>query len=138
MRDTISDSKRYEGLNGIRMFACFGIVLMHIKAKSYTLINPTIDKGINEFTNFVFIFMVLSSFSICCGYYQKIKNNKINFEEFYKKRFKKILPLFIFLLIIDVLVEHSMSSIIEAFTNATLMFGFLQRKIEVLGVGWFL
>ena len=138
MYDTISDSRRYYGLNGLRMIACLGIVIMHVKANSYISINPIIDNIIKEFTNFVFLFMMLSPFSMCCGYYKKIKNNEINFEEFYKKRFKKILPFFIFLSIIDVLFNYSLASVIEAFANSTLMFGFLQKKIEVLGVGWFL
>ena len=36
--------------------------------------------------------MIISAFGMCCGYYNKIENNEISVNEFYKKRFQKILP----------------------------------------------
>lgn len=42
--------------------------------------------------------MTVSAFGMCCGYYEKIINNKISFSDIYGKRFKKILPFFCVLL----------------------------------------
>ena len=131
--------KRYDSINGLRLIACFGIVLMHVKANiNYSLNSYWPNLIIGEFTNFVFLFMVISSFGMCCGYFNKIKNNEISPESFYSKRILKTLPFFIALLLLDVIIEHNLPSLIEAFANSTLMFGLLQKDIEVLGVAWFL
>lgn len=131
--------KRYEALNGIRAIACICIVLMHVLANvNYTLDNKMALDVISSFTNFVFVFMTLSSFSMCCGYYQKIKENKVSIENFYGRRIKKILPFFSILLLINILSERTLNTVIEAFANFTLMFGFLQKDITVLGVAWFI
>lgn len=130
---------RYNSLNGLRTIACLGIALMHVKANlSYTVPGEIFNTIVDQLGNLTILFMVLSAFSMCCGYYEKIKSNKITLEEFYKKRFKKILPFFLFLIVIDIIVEHSLSSIIEEFANATLMFGFLPENLQVIGVAWFL
>lgn len=131
--------KKYNSLNGLRTIACLGIVLMHIKANiSYTIPSMIFNAIVDQLGNLTILFMMLSAFSMCCGYYKKVKENKISPEDFYKKRVKKILPFFLFLIIVNVIVEHNLSSIIEGFANATLMFGFLQKDIQVLGVAWFL
>ena len=132
-------NNRYEAINGLRTIACLGIVLMHVKANiSYSLPGDVLIRVISSFTNFVYLFMIISSFGMCCGYFDKIKNNEISPEKFYSKRINKILPFFLFLILIDVLIEHNISSLIEGFADSTLLFGLLQKKIEVIGVGWFL
>lgn len=132
-------NKRFDSINGLRLLACFGIVLMHILSNGGYHFDGSIgEKVINEFTNFVFLFMVISSFGMCCGYFEEIKNNKINPEKFYSKRIKKVLPFFLTLVLADIVVEHNTNSIIEGFSNITLMFGFLQKELSVLGVAWFL
>lgn len=95
---------------------------------------------IPSFTNFVFLFMTISAFGMCCGYYHKMLNNQINLSDFYAKRFKKILPFFALLVLIDVLLSPSLNAIYEAFADLTLLFGFLPNagNISVIGVGWFL
>lgn len=95
---------------------------------------------IPSFTNFVYLFMTVSAFGMCCGYYHKMLNNQINLSDFYTKRFKKILPFFAILVLIDVLLSPSLNGIYEAFADLTLLFGFLPNagNISVIGVGWFL
>lgn len=130
---------RYESINGLRMLACFGIVFMHVKANvSYSFGNHWSNIIISEFTNFVFLFMIISAFGMCCGYFKKISQNEISPEKFYSKRILKNLPFFCILLLLDIIVEHNISSIIEAFANGTLLFGFLPKTLNVLGVAWFL
>lgn len=137
-KENITKNK-FNSINGLRVIACLGIILMHIKSNiNYEIPGEMLNSVIDEFTNFVFPFMVLSSFCMCCGYYDKVKYNEISPKKFYLKRIMKILPFFMFLLIIDIIVEHNTSAIIEAFANSTLLFGLLQAKMSVLGVAWFI
>lgn len=134
-------TNHYNALDGLRMIAAFGIVMMHVKANSVYSIDGWLYKTcITSFTNFVFLFMVVSSFGMCCGYYEKIINNKISITDFYAKRFRKILPFFKILVLIDFIVSPSFDAIYEAFADITLLFGFLPDcgDISVIGVGWFI
>ena len=132
-------SSRFDSIDGLRMIACIGIVLMHVLSNMKNIDLGSIPNSIiGQFTNFVFLFMVISSFGMCCGYFNKIKNNEISPENFYSKRIKKILPFFLFLVLVDIIIEHSFEAIIEGFADSTLLFGLLQKNITVIGVGWFL
>ncbi len=85
--------KHYDAIDGLRTIACIGIVMMHIRANStYALSGFLYDNIISSFTNFVFLFMVISAFGMCCGYLDKMLNNQISLESFYIKRYSKILP----------------------------------------------
>ena len=118
--------KRYESLNGLRTIACIGIIMMHVKANiSYTLPNESINKVINSFTQFVYLFFIISSFAMCCGYYDKIKNNEISMNDFYKKRLRKIFPFFSILVLLDIVMERTIPSMYEGFMDLTLLFGLL-------------
>lgn len=133
--------KYYGSIDGLRTTACIGIVMMHAASNSnYSLNGFLYESVIPSFTNFVFLFMAVSAFSMCCGYYEKVLNNEISFSDFYGKRFKKILPFFGILVLLDVIVSPSVGSVYEAFADLTLLFGFLPDagNISVIGVGWFL
>lgn len=84
------------------------------------------------------LFFIISAFGMCCGYYEKIKNNSITIEAFYRKRYSKILPFFAMLVLIDIIVSgFKVNNIIEGFADVTLLFGFLPNSyITVIGVGW--
>lgn len=121
------------------MIAAFGIVMMHIRANSnYEITGYVYNTIIPSFTNFVFLFMTVSAFGMCCGYYDKILKGRVDFTEFYGKRFKKILPFFGTLVLLDIIMSPSVASLYEGFADLTLVFGFLQKPISVIGVGWFL
>ena len=65
---------RYDALDGVRAISAIGIVLMHVLANgNYNLSGFLFEKLIPSFTNLVFLFMVVSAFSMCCGYYEKIR-----------------------------------------------------------------
>lgn len=133
--------EHYGAIDGIRTIACIGIVMMHVAANTdYSITGFFYNSMIPSFTNFVFLFMTVSAFGMCCGYYHKMLNNQINLSDFYTKRFKKILPFFALLVLIDVLLSPSLNVIYEAFADLTLLFGFLPNagNISVIGVGWFL
>ena len=134
------DNKRYKNLDGIRAYACIGIVLMHVMANGKFSMNGFVfDTFIFSFTNFTFLFMLLSAFSMCCGYYKGFQENKVNLEAFYKKRYQRIWPYFALMCTLELIVNHDLKSLYEWFADLTLVFGLIPKNgIEVVGVGWFL
>lgn len=131
---------RYGSIDGIRAFAAIGIVMMHMGANNnYEIKGNLFEEVIPFFTNFVYLFMIVSAFSVCCGYYEKMVANSSTIMTFYKKRYSKILPFFSLLVLIDLIMEHSVQALIESFADLTLVFGLLPNaNISVIGVGWFL
>ena len=70
-----TEKARYEKLDGLRAFAAIGIVMMHVLANGgYEIDGFLFERLIPSFTDFVFLFMVISAFSMCCGYYEKVLN----------------------------------------------------------------
>lgn len=143
--------QRYNSLNGLRSLACIGIVLMHIKAN--IIVKPSnsfLTSNIIGFTsNFVLMFMMVSAFGLCCGYYSRMKEGGITPNAFYSKRYTRVLPFFALLSLIDVvlcivsehfsLTDSLVGELWEAFANLTLTFGLIPgNDISVVGVGWFL
>lgn len=128
--------KRYDAIDGVRTIACFGIVMMHVQSNNeYDISGLVYEKLIASFTNFVFLFMVISAFGMCCGYLDKILNNQISLETFYFKRYSKILPFFAFLVLSDIIMSPSKATLIEGFADVTLLFGLFPNNISVIGVG---
>lgn len=120
------EKKHYGAIGGLRMIAAFGIVMMHVRANSnYEISGYVYNTIISSFTNFVFLFMTVSAFGMCCGYYDKVLNNKVDWQDFYGKRFKKILPFFGVLVLLDIVMSPSAGALCEAFADLTLLFGFL-------------
>ena len=136
------DNERYHSLDGLRAYAALGIIMMHVL--SNISVKPSENYVTKElipfFTDFTLLFMMVSGFSVCCGYYQRIKEGTITPTKFYKKRYARILPFFAILCLIDLAVSPSIGSLYEAITNMTLCFGLLppSTDIHVIGVGWFL
>ena len=132
--------ERYENLNGIRATACIGIVLMHVLTNgNFGLSGFVFERFIPSFTNFTLLFMLLSAFSMCCGYYEWFQEGTISLEQFYKRRYQRIWPFFAVLCTAELILDHSLNSLYEWFADLTLAFGFIpNNKIDVVGVGWFL
>lgn len=129
---------RYEGIDGLKAYAIMGIALMHVLANGeYGIGGFVFERLIPSFTNLVFLFMMVSGFGMCCGYYQKIIDQKISVEDFYKKRYIKIWPYFALLCALDFVISPSKESLFEIFANLTLCQGLLPNmRIEVIGVSW--
>lgn len=133
------ERKRYGAIDGLRTIACIGIVMMHMKTNNSYIINGFVyEKLISSFTNFVFLFMVISAFGMCCGYLERVLNNQISMETFYKKRYGKILPFFSCLVLLDIVISPSKAAICEGVADVTLLFGLFPNNISVIGVAWFL
>ncbi len=155
-------NERYLSLDGMRAFAAIGIAIMHILANIDVVPDKTIflyGTVIPSLTNFVYMFFMISAFSMCCGYYERMKSGQISMDKFYKKRYKRILPYFALLIMIDCLAPHGankhelstmaagtvdtvnpvVGQLYESFANLTLCFNLLPNAdIKVIGVGWYL
>ena len=129
---------RYEGIDGLKAYAIIGIALMHVLANGeYRMGGFVFERMIPSFTNLVFLFMMVSGFGMCCGYYQKFKDQKISVVDFYKKRYNKIWPYFALLCVLDFVMSPSKSALYEVFANLTLCQGLLPNmNISVIGVSW--
>ena len=130
--------ERYENLNGLRVFSCIAIIAMHIKANSeYQIEDWFFQNVIGAWGQLVALFIMISGFGMFCGYYDDFRNGKINLVEFYSKRYMKILPFFLTLIIIDVILDRSLGHVLEGLTEATLVFGLLpNNQPDVIGVCW--
>ena len=130
--------ERYEGIDGLKAYAIIGIALMHVLANGeYGIGGFVFERLVPSFTNLVFLFMLVSGFGMCCGYYQKIIDQKISVEDFYKKRYIKIWPYFALLCALDFVISPGKESLFEVFANLTLCQGLLPNaKISVIGVSW--
>lgn len=111
---------------------------MHIRVNAdYQLPDCIIVNIINMAALLVELFFIISGFGMCCGYYESVKNGQISMDRFFKKRYLKILPFFAILVCIDLLLSFNQSSLIESFSDLTLMYGFFPNSnIKVIGVGW--
>ena len=114
--------------------------MMHVQANAnFDIHGFVFDSIIPSFTQLVFLFMVISGFGMCCGYYEKLISGKIDIVSFYKKRYMKILPFFALLCILDFIISPSLEALREVFLNLTLCFGLIPNvEISVIGVAWFL
>lgn len=132
------ETYRSEGIDGLRAFCCIAIVAWHVLANGgFQIDGYIVDVIIPSWNDLVYLFMMISGFGICNGYYESIKNNEISLERFYKRRYSKILPFFALLIIANIIVEYSIESLAEGFIELTLVFGLLpNNQLEVIGVAW--
>ena len=131
---------RYDNLDGLRAYAAVGIVLMHVLSNgAYGLEGFAFRRLIPSFTDLVFLFMVISGFSMCCGYYEKIVGGQVDLGKFYDKRFAKVWPFFALMCLADFAMSPSVDTLYQLLADLTLSFGLIPNaKINVIGVGWFL
>lgn len=134
----MNETKRYDALDGIRVLAMAGILVMHVLANLDYRDELAVQYSyIMYFGKFTSLFMMVSAFSVSCGYYKKLQGGFSNIEKFYSKRYAKILPFFAFITLVDVALNFSKESIFEGFANITLVFGLIPHEsISVIGVGW--
>ena len=144
------DKERYNSFDGLRAIAAIGILIMHylanIDIESITELHNSgilYSKIIPDLTLFVYLFFIISAFSMCCGYYNRfeVKNCKSNFntDSFYSKRYARIWPFFALLVVIDFIMKPTLEEFYQCFADLTLAFNLLPNPhIDAIGVGWFL
>lgn len=76
---------------------------MHVQAN--LVIKPSVNiltcNVIPWFTNFTLLFMIISAFSMCCRYYERVKSRAITPEKFYVKRYHRTWPFFAMMVMIS-------------------------------------
>ncbi len=134
----MQERRYYKGIDGVRTYSILGILAMHVLLNARFQIQGFFFKSVIPAAVYlVFLFMMVSAFATCCGYYEKFKHCTISPEEFYKKRYAKLWPFFAVLCLLDILVSPSKEAIYECFANLTLVYGLLpNQNIKVIGVGW--
>ena len=129
--------ERYNNLDGLRTISCLCIIAMHIRANADYNLGTVGSPIVASWTHFVPLFLMISGFGMFCGYYERFKNGTFDLNSFYSKRYKKLLPFFITLILIDVVMDKSLAHVIEGITEATLVFGLLpNNQPDVIGVSW--
>ena len=104
----IEKTNYYKQIDGLRAFAAIGVVLLHVQTNMTCEFSGFMfEKLIPSFTDNVFLFMVISGFSTCCGYFDKITTGQITLERFSRKRFVKVWPFFALLNLLELLVSPS-------------------------------
>lgn len=140
MKNISNQKVHYGALDGLRAYSAIGVAMMHILSNGqYRIKGFVFNSFIASLGNLVFLFMMISAFSMCCGYYKRITSQQISIEKFYSRRYQKMWPFFAILCLIDIIISPSKSAIYELFANLTLCFGLLPNaNISVIGIGWFL
>lgn len=136
----LSEIKKYDGIDGLRTISCIAIIVMHVQANvSYNINDFFYNEIIPSWKWLIYLFMMVSAFGLCCGYFIRFKDKSIDYETFYKRRYKKILPFFGMLIFINLLIEHTGENLYEALIELTMTFGLLPNNdLNVIGVSWFL
>lgn len=132
------EKRIYHGIEWLRAMACIGILVWHVKANNSYVVPDIFNKVITSFDDLVYLFMAISSFCLCCTYYPEVIGCKMDWTEFYKKRYAKLLPFFSLLIFLDVMIHFSIDSLLEGVTELTLFHGFVPIDFSVIGVGWFI
>jgi len=137
MTEETAKTERYQNLDGLRAFACLGILAMHLNVLGAYSLGKTVGTVINAGNELVPLFLMLSGFGMFCGYYERFRNGSVNYNGFYAKRYRRILPFFALMILIDVIAEHSAAHLIQGLAELTLAFGLLpNNQLDCIGVGW--
>ena len=96
MNEVNTISKRCTNIDGLRTFGCLAIVAWHIKVNLNFNMGGLVERVIPSFDYLVFLFMLISGFGMCNGYYQKLKSGRYDLNKFYGKRYRKLLPFILF------------------------------------------
>lgn len=95
------------------------------------------ERIIPSFDYLVYLFMIISGFGMCNGYYKKLKDENYDLNKFYSRRYKKTVPFFSILIIMNCILEFNRESIFEGLMEITMLFGFLpNNSLSVIGVAW--
>ena len=133
------NKNNYSSINGLRTIGALSIVSVHVLKFLY---KPPFE-GVFRYLSIgewaVELFFMISAFAMCCGYYEKIKNNCISFNDFYVKRYKRTLPFWAFMLLIGFLSAPNIDNIVQLFIELPLTFNLcFYPHLTLLQVGWFL
>lgn len=81
----MGDTRKYRNIDALRTFGCLAIIAWHVKANTGFSTGGGLDKVIPSFDYLVYLFMIISGFGMCNGYYQKLKTGTYSIDAFYSK-----------------------------------------------------
>lgn len=133
--------KHYEGLTATRGIGALCIIAYHMYVlEGYVGINHFLDRTVGVGGVFVQLFFILSSFSLMCGYAETINKNECDLEQFYKRRFIKLMPVFYTALILHLFLNSLMGvkeNIANVIGTASFLFAFMPTHQEsVVMAAW--
>lgn len=137
--------KYYDNIDFLRAFSAIGILCMHVLYNGgYKIGGTYLIQVIASMGTLVRLFFTISGFSICCGYYQKVKAGGLDFNSYYIKRYNRILPFFALLAFAygaESIVTRSMKLpeiMSEVIADLSLLFGLFPGSTEmsIVGLGW--
>ncbi len=112
------DKIYYENIDCLRTLSCFGIIGMHVRADTeYQISSYIYNTIIASWTWLVYLFLIISGFSMCCGYYKQIAEGTLDIESFYSRRFKKTVPFFACLIVFAVIVIIRLKQYLKVLWN---------------------
>ena len=133
----MSEVKKYRNIDALRSFGCLAIIAWHVKANTNFNGGVLTERIIPSFDYLVYLFMIISGFGMCNGYYQKLKDGNYDLNKFYSRRYKKTVPFFSILIIVNCILEFNRENIFEGLMEITMLFGFLpNNSLGVIGVAW--
>ncbi len=135
----MSEVKKYRNIDALRSFGCLAIIAWHVKANTNFNGGGGVltERIIPSFDYLVYLFMIISGFGMCNGYYQKLKDGNYDLNKFYSRRYKKTVPFFSILIIVNCILEFNRENIFEGLMEITMLFGFLpNNSLSVIGVAW--
>ena len=69
--------KKYDAIDGLKVIACLGVILVHMRSNGGYVLNPNVVTIIDLCKSMLNLFFIVSAFGMCCGYYNRILENKI-------------------------------------------------------------
>lgn len=135
----MSEVKKYRNIDALRSFGCLAIIAWHVKANTNFNGGGGVltERIIPSFDYLVYLFMIISGFGMCNGYYQKLKDGNYDLNKFYSRRYKKTVPFFSILIVVNCILEFNRENIFEGLMEITMLFGFLpNNSLSVIGVAW--
>lgn len=137
-KQTMGDTRKYRNIDALRTFGCLAIIAWHVKANTgFSTGGGVLDKVIPSFDYLVYLFMIISGFGMCNGYYQKLKTGTYSIDAFYSKRYKRTVPFFALLILLNCVTEFAPKTVCEGLMEITMLFGFLPNNtLSTIGVAW--
>ncbi len=135
--------RQYGAINGLRAIAALGILFFHTSGKYMGRCKLYYDDHpartyLDALPDLAFLFMLISGFVLCCGYFEKYRRGELDPGAFYGKRFRRVFPFFALVCVADFVMDPSLSTLGELGASLTLCFGLLPLpKMSVVGIGWF-
>ena len=132
------NERNYNNIDGLRTFGCLAIIAWHVLYNGNFYVGKYCsERLIPSFNYLVYMFMIISGFGMCNGYYHKFKTGKYDLNKYYSRRYQKIVPFFALLIALNCAVDLKTETIYEGIIELTMLFGFLPNNtLNVIGVAW--